>query len=211
MSTTALDVDSRERAPSSEQGVLGLARDPHLGQDKPTATSTSTLAAPAAEQLDLATALKASEEISYEMVLERLIEKVLYTAAERAGAQRGLLIVPRGDELYIEAEAMAAGDQVTVYLGESVNSTPALPESVLRSVVRTGQAVLLDDAAAPNAFSADPYIARHATGSILCPDERAQAQAVKANVVGYFVKPFAADELLACVRRAVQRHDVGGE
>jgi FixJ family two-component response regulator len=43
------------------------------------------------------------------------------------------------------------------------------------------------------------------------PDERAQAQAIKANVVCYLIKPFAADELLACVRCAVQRHDVGGE
>jgi hypothetical protein len=57
MSTTALDVDSRERALASEQGVLDLARDPHLGQERPTATSTSTLAASAAEQLDFATAL----------------------------------------------------------------------------------------------------------------------------------------------------------
>jgi FixJ family two-component response regulator len=37
------------------------------------------------------------------------------------------------------------------------------------------------------------------------PDERTQAQAMKANVVAYLIKPFAADELLACVRRAVQR------
>jgi DNA-binding response OmpR family regulator len=43
------------------------------------------------------------------------------------------------------------------------------------------------------------------------PDERAQAQAIKANVVCYLIKPFAADELLACVRHAMQRHDVGGE
>jgi FixJ family two-component response regulator len=43
------------------------------------------------------------------------------------------------------------------------------------------------------------------------PDARAQAQAIKANVVCYLIKPFAAAELLACVRRAVQRHDVGGE
>jgi hypothetical protein len=40
MSTTALDVDSRECAPASEPGALDLARDPHLGQEKPTATST---------------------------------------------------------------------------------------------------------------------------------------------------------------------------
>jgi FixJ family two-component response regulator len=43
------------------------------------------------------------------------------------------------------------------------------------------------------------------------PDERTQAQAIKANVVCYLIKPFAPDELLASVRRAVQSHDVGGE
>jgi GAF domain-containing protein len=102
------------------------------------------------------------------MVLERLIGNVLRTAIEHAGAQRRLLIVPRGDELRVDAEAMKAGEDVTVYLGESVDGAAARPESVLRSVVRTQQAVLLDDAAAPNAFSADPYIARHATRSILC-------------------------------------------
>ena len=43
------------------------------------------------------------------------------------------------------------------------------------------------------------------------PDERAQAQAIKANVVCYLIKPFAADELLACLRCALRSHDVGGE
>ena len=42
------------------------------------------------------------------------------------------------------------------------------------------------------------------------PDERARAQATKANVVCYLIKPFAAEELLSCVRRALQRHSVGG-
>jgi PAS domain S-box-containing protein len=152
----------------SDQGVLDVARELPPGQETPISTSASTIAAPAAEPLGLATALKLSEEISGEMVLERVIEKLLRTAIEHAGAQRGLLIVPRGNELRVEAEAMAAGDRVTVYLGESVNSTPTLPDSVLGSVVRTQLAVLLDDAAAPNAFSADPYIARHTTRSILC-------------------------------------------
>jgi len=43
------------------------------------------------------------------------------------------------------------------------------------------------------------------------PDERAQAQAIKANVVCYLIKPFAADEMLACVRCALRRHGVGSE
>jgi FixJ family two-component response regulator len=38
------------------------------------------------------------------------------------------------------------------------------------------------------------------------PDERTQAQAIRENFVAYLIKPFAADELLACVRRAVRSH-----
>ena len=37
------------------------------------------------------------------------------------------------------------------------------------------------------------------------PDERVRAQAIKNNVVCYLTKPFAADELLACVRCAILR------
>ena len=43
------------------------------------------------------------------------------------------------------------------------------------------------------------------------PDERAQAHAIKANIICYLIKPFAADALLACVRSALLRHGVGGE
>jgi FixJ family two-component response regulator len=42
------------------------------------------------------------------------------------------------------------------------------------------------------------------------PDERSRTQAIRSNVVCYLIKPFAADELLACVRRAVQGRAVGG-
>jgi FixJ family two-component response regulator len=37
------------------------------------------------------------------------------------------------------------------------------------------------------------------------PDERVRARAIKNNVVCYLAKPFAADELLACIRCAIQR------
>jgi FixJ family two-component response regulator len=35
------------------------------------------------------------------------------------------------------------------------------------------------------------------------PDDRVRAQALKARVVCYLAKPFAAEELLACIRRAI--------
>jgi len=47
----------------------------------------------------------------------------------------------------------------------------------------------------------------HAIPTILMtayPDERVRAQAIKSNVVCYLAKPFAANELLACIRRAIR-------
>ena len=47
----------------------------------------------------------------------------------------------------------------------------------------------------------------HAIPTILMtayPDERVRAQAIKADVICYLAKPFAADELLAWVRSAMQ-------
>ncbi len=42
-------------------------------------------------------------------------------------------------------------------------------------------------------------------------DERVRALAIKANVVCYLAKPFAAEELLGCVRSALQSCDPGGK
>ena len=89
------------------------------------------------------------------------------TAIEQAGAERGLLILPRGVEQRIEAEA-TTGDMVTVQLRDEAVSEAMLPESVLHYVVRTNESVVLDDGVAQSAFAEDPYIRQRRTRSILC-------------------------------------------
>jgi len=89
-------------------------------------------------------------------------------ALEHAGAERGLLIVPRVDELQIEAEATASGEDVTLHLRDGQHIAAALPESVVRYSSRTEETVILDDASSQNAFSADPYIVQGHVRSILC-------------------------------------------
>src|SRR4029077_15027968 len=120
------------------------------------------------ELLDLATVMKVSEAVSGEMVLEPLIESLMRAAIEHAGAGRGLLIRPQGDQFLIQAEAATAGDAVTVHLRDASASAAALPESVVRYVIRTRHDVILDDATAENPFSADPYILQYRVRSILC-------------------------------------------
>jgi PAS domain S-box-containing protein len=120
------------------------------------------------ERLDLATVIKISQAVSGEIVLERLIDRLMRAAIEHAGAERGLLIVPRGDELQIQAEATTSGEDVTVCMLDASFTPTALPESVVRYVMRTQEGVILDDASIRSPFSADPYVLQHRARSILC-------------------------------------------
>jgi len=138
---------------------------PRLKDEDPARGTTSTIVAPA-ELLDLATIIKVSQAFSGEMVLEKLIERIMRAAIEHAGAERGVLILPRSDELQIEAEATATGNDVRVEL-RFVNPA-VLPESLVRYVMRTRQDVILDDASTGNPFSADPYIVQYHARSVIC-------------------------------------------
>jgi PAS domain S-box-containing protein len=140
---------------------------PHLREKEPTPALTSTIEAPV-EHLDLATVIKVSQAISGEIVLEMLIDTLMRTAIEQAGAERGLLIVPRGAAPRIEAEATTGGDTVVVQLRDQPVTGAVLPESVLHYVLRTRESVILDDAAAQPAFAADPYLRQRQVRSILC-------------------------------------------
>jgi PAS domain S-box-containing protein len=99
---------------------------------------------------------------------KKLIDTLMRTAIEHAGAERGLLILPQGAELRVEAEATTSGDTVTVYLPEASTASFALAESILHYVVRTQEWVILEDASAHSPFSTDAYIRRHRPRSILC-------------------------------------------
>ncbi|MGV7214667.1 AAA family ATPase [Bradyrhizobium sp. UFLA05-112] len=140
---------------------------PRLRQGARAPAPAATIEA-SVEQLDLATMIEASQALSGEMVLEKLIDKLMRAALEHAGAERGLLIVPRGDELQIEAEAIAGGDDIIVHpqVGSSYG-TAELPESLVRYGTRTHETVILDDASSQHAFSAEPYILQSRVRSIL--------------------------------------------
>jgi PAS domain S-box-containing protein len=140
---------------------------PYLRQEMPLRDPTSTILT-SVDQMDLATVIKLSQVLSGESIMERLIDTLMRTAIENAGAGRGLLILARGDDYQIVAEATTGGDAVAV--GPRLTGVTAadLPLSVLNYVVRTKERVLLDDVLRENPFSSDEYIYRHQARSILC-------------------------------------------
>ena len=140
---------------------------PHLRAEKSLSDATTTIET-SVDQLDLTTVIKVSEAVSGEIVLEKLIHTLMRTAIEHAGAERGLLILPRGDEYRIEAEARTSSTEIKVDLRQVAATAADLPESVFRYALRTKESVLLHDASGQSSFSADDYIRERQARSVLC-------------------------------------------
>src|SRR5262249_17435828 len=86
---------------------------PSLRWDERTPSATGTIEAPV-DRLDLATVISVSQALSGEIVLDKLVDKLMRAAIEHAGAERGFLVAVRGEELRTSAEAAVRGDKVTV-------------------------------------------------------------------------------------------------
>jgi PAS domain S-box-containing protein len=141
---------------------------PQLREKAILASSTTTTVGGSVEQLEVGTVIKASQALSSEIVLEKLIESLMRIAIEHAGAERGMLLLFRSDEPRIEAEATTSRGSVEVTLRRAAVTPSELPESVLHYVIRTRESVILDDATVQNPFSADEYIHQKHARSILC-------------------------------------------
>ncbi|MDA7965162.1 AAA family ATPase [Ruegeria sp.] len=121
--------------------------------------------------LDLDTLLKAAQTISAEVVLDRLLDRLLGLLIENAGAQRGVLLLARGDELMIDAEVSVISEGVPPPMPvplESEDGAKILPTSVINYTARTRDSVLVDDAQIDERFMVDPYVQENETRSVLC-------------------------------------------
>ncbi len=130
------------------------------------ATKTTTTTSTDSLQIDALTVVKAQQAISSEIVLERLVATLMQVALENAGAQRGALLLPRGDTLSVVATSGAWPDGSTPPPDEG--GPDALPWSLIQYVKRTREHVLIGDASKPHPFSSETYLARSRARSVLC-------------------------------------------
>lgn len=150
---------------------------PFLRAEEPVLGPTTTMTTPV-EHLDLATVLKVSQAVSGEILLDRLIDTVMGTAIEQAGAERGVLILSDAGGPRVVAQVSSGGD--TTQVRDTPISAARLPESILYHVLRTRESVVLDDAVAETAFATDPYVRQQRARSILCLPLMNQAKLVGA-------------------------------
>ncbi len=153
-------------------GALGKVKQlderyPRLHEERLPTSTTATIGT-LVRQLDVETVVKASQALSSEILLPKLIEKLMRFAVEHAGAERGLLVLLRGDEQQIEAEATTGQGRVEVTVRQAAITPSDLPQSVLHYAIRTRERVVLDDASVGNLYSEDEYVRAKRARSVLC-------------------------------------------
>jgi anti-anti-sigma regulatory factor len=146
------------------------------GDRAPDSLITTSTTAMSAVLLDVGAVIRTAQTLAGEVQLSRVIDRLMRIATENAGAQKAVLLLHREGRLTIEAIMRVDPDRVDVGLSVPVEESVEVPLTVVQYVARTGEAVLLGDAAREGRFAGDPYIAAHRTQSILCLSMSHQAR-----------------------------------
>lgn len=119
------------------------------------------------QAFDITSVIHASQAISDEIVLERLLERLMRLALQNAGAQRAILILRRQQNLYLEAEICLNQPPTLFNVLPLEQSGSLLPLSIINYVARTKDDVVLGNAVEHQMFQQDSYIRHHLPKSLL--------------------------------------------
>ena len=121
--------------------------------------------------LDFYSLLKASQTLSGEIEIDRLLSTLMKIILENAGATKGALLLSGEQGLTVEAIASGKNDELQLdLLNESIllEHYQNLPSGLINYVRRTTEAALLDAKTAQTKFATDRYLLRFSPQSLLC-------------------------------------------
>jgi len=116
---------------------------------------------------DTVSVMKASQAISGEIMLDRLLDNLMKIVIENAGADKGFLILEDKRELIISAHASADKDH-KVELGTSLKNCEEIAKAIVNYVARTNETIVLNDAAGEGVFTQDSYVQKARPRSVIC-------------------------------------------
>ncbi|MCB9494655.1 MAG: AAA family ATPase [Desulfobacteraceae bacterium] len=116
--------------------------------------------------LDMESVAKTSRVISSEVNIEKLLKKLMRIMIESAGAQKGFIILKKGESLYIQA--YSDSKTVNVLQAKPIDKTDEIAESVVRYVIHTSEDVIVDDISTNTKFNSDRWLRKNNSGSLLC-------------------------------------------
>ncbi len=117
--------------------------------------------------LDLTALLKASQAISSEIELQKLLATLLEIVITNAGANKGVLLLKQ-EEVFKVAAILEDGKSPKKLLAVALELSLEVPINIINSVKRNLKPLVLADARISNRFIADPYIQKNRPKSIIC-------------------------------------------
>jgi predicted ATPase/signal transduction histidine kinase/GAF domain-containing protein len=127
----------------------------------------STSSPSISDTLDLAGILKASQSLSSEIELDKLLSSLLSIVLKNAGASKCVLMLLRDNRLLIKG-AITEGTPPIVLQRLSVEESQDIPLKLVYRVKHNLQTVVMADANVDPSLATDPYIMRQQPKSILC-------------------------------------------
>ena len=118
--------------------------------------------------LDLSTVMQVSQVISSEIMLERLLQKIMHMSVSNAGARRGYLILESEGKLTIEASEDINNSETQLIQSMPLHECPDICQAIVNYVYHSGKDVILGNASQEGPFTDDPYIISKQCKSILC-------------------------------------------
>ena len=144
--------------------LLGMA----AGERTP-ANSMSTISS---TSIDMTTLKKALLAIAEETIHSRMLEKIISSAIEFAGAQKGCLLLRKEKDFYVEAEFLVDSEKPEILKSLAIDQCRNLSTSVINFVKRTATGIVIDDASKPSdqlpGLDAERYIIDNKVKSVLC-------------------------------------------
>ncbi len=117
--------------------------------------------------LDLVTMLKASQAVSSEIRLDKLLSELIHNLIQNTGAEKGLLVLEKNRTWVIQAEGTANG-QIEVLGSETLQQSKKLPQTIVNYVLRSKQPLVLGRAWLEGQFQNDSYVIDVKPQSIIC-------------------------------------------
>ena len=136
-----------------------------LNPSNPQTSSQGGTVTTTTSALDLGSAIKASQAVSEEIELNALLSKVMETVFENAGADGGALILNKEGSWEIVAQCdKGVCDLSTIPLEQ----TSSLPSSIVNTVKRTEETILINQLEKETSFASDPYFSQEQPQSLCC-------------------------------------------
>lgn len=147
-----------------DHAALLLPLHPHDSDSGKSSSSSSD----ALQAIDIYSVLKAAQTVAGELVMDRMLARLIGLVIETAGAQSGFLLLKQDNDWRVVAAQRPDRQTVEVLQWLPLREYPEIAATVVQYVARTKKIVNLDDATKSTLFAADSSISTRHCKSLLC-------------------------------------------